>query len=431
MRRNLMAGGVLAGALAVAMLLTASMGWSAPPPPAPPPPPPPPAPAPTPGGGGGNPPPLGAPLAGLTPAQLQSWNQGQSLFLQPATVPEGLGPVYTENACAKCHGGATTPGGSGTRLVTHFGRILNGQFDPMVAFGGPQVQDNGIGRFNGVNFVGEVVPPQATIVAKRRTIPLFGLGLVDAVPDQGFIEAAQFEQANFPATAGVVSEITDPVNGNLRVGKFGWKAQEPSLFDFSADAFVNEMGVTTPVFPAENCPQGNCSLLVANPAKTNPNEPNDTAIQQFTNFVSLLAPPPPGPGSPAANGGTPSAAVAAGQKLFVSIGCAQCHQPTWTTGPNAVAALNNVTFAPYSDFLLHDMGTLADGIAQGSATTTQMRTAPLWGLRFETEYLHDGRATTPDQAIRAHAGQGLAAKTNYTTLNATQQSQLLAFLNSL
>ncbi len=423
MRRDLMAGGVLAGAFVAAVLMFGSIGWSASPPPPPHAPPPPPPPPPT--------PPLGAPLAGLNFDELQRWNVGKAAFLEPEDVPGGLGPVFTENACVVCHGGATATGGSGIHLVTRFGRLINGQYDPMVAFGGPVVQNRGIGKFNGVNFVGEVVPPQATIVAQRRTVPLYGLGLVDAVPDHGFIQAAQFQQAAYPATAGVVSVVTDEVTGQQRVGKFGWKAQEGSVFEFAADAYVNEMGVTTPVFPNENCPQGNCSLLAANPAKTHPNDLTDATVQQFTDFVSFLAPPPPGPGSPAINHGVPSAAVGAGQTLFVSLGCAQCHEPTWTTGPNAVAALNNVTFAPYSDFLLHNMGSLGDGIVQNTAGPTEMRTAPLWGLRFETSFLHDGRASTPTQAILSHAGQGLAARNRFAALNATQQSQLLAFLNSL
>jgi hypothetical protein len=118
------------------------------------------------------PPPAGAPIQGIGQNEFARWNIGKSAFLQPANPPGGLGPVFTEDSCAKCHN-APAPGGSGPRLVTRFGRIVNGQYDQMTAFGGPQVQDKGIGRFNGVNFVGEVVPPQATIVARRRTIPLF------------------------------------------------------------------------------------------------------------------------------------------------------------------------------------------------------------------------------------------------------------------
>jgi CxxC motif-containing protein (DUF1111 family) len=292
----------------------------------------------------------------------------------------------------------------------------------MTAFGGPTLQSQGIGKFNGVNFVGEVVPKQATIVAHRRTIPLFGLGLVDAVPDAALIGLAAQQEETFPQFAGTVSLTVDPDNGAERVGRFGWKAQDPTLFVFSADALVNEMGVTSPVFPVENCPQGNCALLSANPARSNPNQPSDLQVYQLNDFLTFNAPPPPLP---------PNPTTQAGQEIFGLIGCAVCHQPSLQAGPSPSASINGVVFFPYSDFLLHDMGSLGDGITQGTATGTMMRTAPLWGLRFETTFLHDGRATTVDAAIKAHAGQGAAAAAAYGKLNATQKAQLLAFLNSI
>jgi CxxC motif-containing protein (DUF1111 family) len=360
----------------------------------------------------------------LTKNELGRWNAGKAAFLAPATVPGGLGPVFNQAACAQCHGGAEEVGGSSTILTTRFGRVVNNLFDPMVAFGGPTLQAQGIGKFNGVNFVGEVVPAQATIVVHRRTIPLFGLGLVDAIPDSAIMALAEHQATVSPLTAGVPSVVTDPLTGESATGKFGWKAQQPTLFDFAADALLNEVGVTTPIYSSENCPQGNCEILAADPARFSPNQPS-SLIQTLTDFMTFNAPPTPPPS------GTPNPTVAAGAVIFNKIGCASCHQPTWTTGPNVSSSLSNVTFAPYSDFLLHDMGSLGDGIPQGSAGPTQMRTAPLWGLKFEPSYLHDGRAKTVTQAIQAHAGQGAAASHNFSTLTATQQAQLLAFLNSL
>ncbi len=411
--------GRIAGALAIGLgvMGVASFGQMPPPPPGGPQGPP---------TGPPPPPPPGQPFPTLSRSELARWNIGKAAFVQPATVPGGLGPVFNESSCVQCHGGPQAVGGSGLELVTRFGRYVNNQFDPMVAFGGPSIQAKGIGKFNGVNFVGEVVPPQATVVAHRRTIPLYGLGLVDAIPDSILMALAEHQQETSPSTAGVPGMVVDPATGEERVGRFGWKAQEPTLFSFAADAYLNEMGVTTPVFPIENCPQGNCALLAANPAKTNPNEPDTDSIQQITDFLTFTAPPtPPHPSGP------PNPTLQAGQTIFGMIGCASCHQPTWQTGPSPSASLDGVTFAPYSDFLLHDMGSLGDDIVQGSATPTQMRTAPLWGLRFEQTFLHDGRAKTVDQAILAHQGQGTAASHNYSTLTATQKSQLLAFLNSL
>jgi CxxC motif-containing protein (DUF1111 family) len=367
------------------------------------------------------PPPAGAPFSGISQNELARWNAGKAAFLQPVNPPGGLGPVFTENSCVQCHNGPA-PGGSGPRLATRIGRIVNGQFDPMIAFGGPQIQDKGIGVFNGVNFVGEVVPPQATIVAKRRTIPLFGLGLVDAVPDSTFIWLAQEELTTSPQTAGHPAVVVDPLTGHNRIGKFGWKAQEPTLFAFAGDASVNELGVTSPLFPNENCPQGNCALLAANPARTHPNDTTNGVLQQLADFMTFTAPPPRG---------HMGATETAGSTIFMQIQCYTCHTPVLLTGPSPSPELNNVVFAPFSDFLLHDMGTLGDGIVQGAAGPTQMRTAPLWGLRFEGSFLHDGRAPNVDQAIRAHAGQATASRNMYVGLNATQRAQLLAYLNSL
>ena len=309
------------------------------------------------GGSGAN---FGGPLPGLT-ADLQArFYAGQAGFKVVDTVPGGLGPVFNDRSCANCHSSPAVGGGSNT-LETRFGRMVNGQFDPMTEFGGSLIQKQGIGRFNGVNFVGEVVPHQATIVAGRRTTPLFGLGLVAAVPDSTFQQLAALEEQYAPGTAGRVNVVTDLATGQSIVGRFGWKCQHGSLLSFSGDAYLNEMGITTPLVPTENCPQGNCALLYANPATSNPNEPDNDDIQQFTDFMTFLAPPP---------SLSPSSQAKSGAKTFAAIGCANCHFPALRPVVSSpIAALDSVTFFPYSDFLLHDMGSLGDGIAQERGRT--------------------------------------------------------------
>jgi CxxC motif-containing protein (DUF1111 family) len=353
--------------------------------------------------------------------ELARFNTGKQAFLHVEDVAGGLGPVFTESSCVKCHSAGAT-GGAGTRLVTRFGRITAGQFDPMVAFGGSQIQDNGIGLFNGVDFVGEVVPPQATILAHRRTIPLFGLGLVDAVPDGQLLMLAQLQHMMTPQTAGRPSIVVDPVTGQNRIGKFGWKGQQPTVFAFSGDAYLNEIGVTTPLFPHENCPQGDCALLVADPGASPTNDPDNSTIQQLADFVAFLAPPPRGP---------VGRNEIEGEETFIRIGCANCHTQSFQTGPSPIRALSFVEFSPFSDFLLHDMGSLGDGIVQNGTGQREMRTAPLWGLRFQTTLLHDGRAKTISDAILAHDGQSKAARDRFAQLGERQLMQLLAFLNSL
>ena len=367
---------------------------------------------------------FGAPLPGLTSDQLSEFSSGQAQFQDVETVADGLGPVFNESSCSACHtslvSGVAAVGGTNQRLETRFGKITGGAFDPLEELGGSLMQNQGIGRWNGVNFVGEKVPSEANVVAHRRTTPLFGLGLVDAVPDQTFQELARLEKLLTPGTGGTLSIVTNLATGSAAVGKFGWKAQNPTLFQFAGDAYLNEMGITNPQFPNENCPQGDCSLLAANP-KPGLND-DGTDVQEFTDFMMFLAPPPPGPTTPQSK---------AGERIFYLIGCANCHFPTLVTGRNAVAALNQVVFHPYSDFLLHDMGALGDGITQGTATGSLMRTAPLWGLRIQSRLLHDGRALTAQDAILAHDGQGKTARNLYTALTPSQKANLLAFLNSL
>jgi CxxC motif-containing protein (DUF1111 family) len=258
-------------------------------------------------------------------------------------------------------------------------------------------------------------------VARRKTTPLFGLGLVDAVPDRVFVAISRWQKRFTPETAGRPNFVTNLATGKPAVGKFGWKSQVPTLLQFGGDAYLNEMGITSPMFPDENCPQGNCALPPLCDLGPKPND-DGSGPQAAAAFMTFLAPPPRGPRNWQA---------LAGKNVFYEIGCANCHLPVLETGPNPVAALNHVTFQPFSDFLLHDMGSLGDGIEQGQASGREMRTAPLWGLRTRTTLLHDGRASTVSDAILAHDGQGSAARKRFQRLTPHEASNLLAFLDSL
>jgi CxxC motif-containing protein (DUF1111 family) len=363
----------------------------------------------------------GEALSGLTAAQRADFSDGLGEFTQVEKVTDGLGPVFNEPSCAACHSVPAIGGGS-NRQVTRFATRTNGLFDALASLGGSLVQDHAIGQRDGVahNFRPEVVPAAATIIVRRRTTPLFGLGLVDATPDSDFIAAAQQQAARGDGVAGRVNVVDNIRAGMKTVGKFGWKAQVPSLLQFSGDAYLNEMGITTADFPNENCPQGNCAELAFNPA---PGINDDgSGVRALTNYMSMLAPPPRG---------TITGDVTAGEATFERIGCTACHVTTQHTGSNAIASLDRKIYHPYSDFLLHDMGTLGDNLEMGNSTGTEMRTTPLWGLRFINNYLHDGRARTLDQAILAHDGQARGARTQYSTLAADAKAKLIAFLNSL
>jgi CxxC motif-containing protein (DUF1111 family) len=360
----------------------------------------------------------GAPLPGLTAEQLTKFTVGQEDFAEEEEVDEGLGPVFNGDGCGSCHG---TPaiGGTSTVIETRFGRVdANGVFDPLERLGGELRQDRGIGELGFCGLPAEVTPSIANVVGLRRTTSLFGLGLVDAVPDAALVLLAASQPA---ATRGMVNWLTDLASGKQRVGRFGWKNQVATLRTFSGDAYVNEMGITNPIFPDEVCPQGDCSKLTACDTVADP-EDDGSAIENFTNFMTLLAPPQRGP---------TTFTTFLGELAFISVGCADCHTPVQFTGPSPVAALHFVAFQPYSDFLLHDMGALGDGITQGGATGRFMRTAPLWGVSSQPLLLHDGRTSSLDAAIRAHDGQGKAARDRYAALSSLQRSTIIAFLRSL
>jgi len=362
---------------------------------------------------------LGGPLADLTADEQARFAEGQEEFEAVEGPDDGLGPVFNEASCAICHAGPV--GGTNGRVETRFGRTVKGVFDPLAGLGGSLIQDHAIGAVQtGAGefiYVPEAVPSVANVRASRVTTPLFGLGLVDAVPDATLLALAASQKNR---TNGIANMVTEIATGATRVGRFGWKAQVATLHQFSGDAYLNEMGITSPEFPNESCPQGNCAALAFNPVPEMNDDGED--VGKFADFMTMLGPPPQGASTPQ---------TIAGNDAFTKIGCADCHTPTLETGDSPIAALSHKSFHPYSDFLLHDMGSLGDGIVQGQATGALMRTAPLWGLNARPTYLHDGRASTVETAIYAHDGQAKVARNRYRALHAADQQALIAFLKTL
>lgn len=371
----------------------------------------------------GGPPPLvpmfGDPLPGLSLGELKQFVDGRNDFVQVETVASGLGPVFNNVSCVACHGHPAV-GGSSRISVTRYGRSVNGVFDPLTAKGGTLLHQFAINPA-----VREFIPPEANVIAHRRTTPLFGLGLIEAIPDETIRQNAQLAKPD--GVKGKLSTITDVASGQPRVGRFGWKAQHATLLSFAADAYLNEMGITSRFFPHDIAPNGKTNLLQIFDTVADPEDQPDPAtgkadVDRAADFMRLLGAPPTL---------ALTAAAQAGQTLFSQAGCTVCHTPTFTTGTSPVAALNNKSVPLYSDLLLHDMGTLGDGIAQSVAGPREMKTPPLWGLRGNPFYLHDGRAETVDQAIRAHDGEAATAKGRYLQLTPAQKQQMLEFLHSL
>jgi CxxC motif-containing protein (DUF1111 family) len=301
------------------------------------------------------------------------------------------------------------------------------------------------------NLPHEVTPSDATVVNLVRSPQLFGFGLIDNIPDADILaNAAKSPGFNIPK--GVANMVPDE-SAVVRPGKFGQKLTEVSLFQFNADAEFNELGITTnsgpfgdaSMFnPNEHLPQGLPFPTACQPDTNSPQDVNQVNMIKMTQFEALLAPIPQQP---------PTAATTAGETVFNNIGCAACHIQSYTTQQNVtlrttnggkssvIPALSNVTFSPYSDFLLHDMGSGDSGgipfqpHGTGQATLTQWRTSPLWGLTNVLAkaggLMHDNSSTSIDAAIRRHGGDAATVVTNYKGLNSTDEANLLAFLNSL
>ena len=362
---------------------------------------------------------FGDPLSGLDATNLQAFNDGREEFEAVETPEGGLGPIFNDSSCVVCHSAGAT-GGASAVTVTRFGRVSNGKFDPLEALGGSLLQ-----RFAIAPEAQEKIPAQANVIAQRVATPLFGAGLIEAIPDGDILLNAQRRQPD--GVHGRVSTVTDVTTGKTRVGRFGWKLQQATLLAFAGDAYLNEMGVTSRFFPTENAPNGNQALLAKYDLVPDIEDAVDPAtgkgdIDHAADFMRFLAPPPPV---------RMTASALAGGNLFQQMQCTACHMPVMFTGPNPIAALSHQPVPLFSDLLLHDMGSLGDGIEQGVAKGNEMRTAPLWGLRMRPRFLHDGRAATVADAISAHAGEATASANRFKGLKPAQRQQLLDYLNGI
>ena len=372
---------------------------------------------------------MGEPIQGLTPHQVERFTQGAAIFDHTFVPSEGLGPIFNAENCAHCH--ITPIGGASSKIVTRFGVAATATtaFDPLANLGGSLLQAESIDPPTCQEFV----PPEANVVVHRITPPTMGFGLVEAILDDDILANAVNPPPGVHGIASYVQPLEDR-NGPARVGRFGWKDQQATLESFSSDAMLNEMGITNEYLPNENAPNGNLASLAQCDSVADPEDHPDAQgyfmIDRTTDFMKFLAPPPQ----------TPKSGMS-GEAVFEAIGCAACHLSTpFTTSIAAEPGLANVPVKAYSDFLLHDMGSLGDGIVQGMATEHFMRTAPLWGiyLRGPIALLHDGRASGGKTlgenvaiAIEDHDGEGSASRNAFDALGAAQKQALVQFLNSL
>lgn len=361
----------------------------------------------------------GGPLPGLTPAQVALFNEGREDFLETETVEDGLGPAYNATGCAACHN-QTAIGGAGNAAVLRAGSTVNGIFQEPTGGSLIHLFSNSDHRCQ------PRIPADANILARRIPTPIFGGGLTEAIPDQALIALEDPGDRNGDGIRGRAARIIDPATRTPRIGRFGWKAQHATLLAFAGDAYVNEMGITSDLFPNEVGAGLTREQLAACDPVPDPEDRRDPAtgrrsIDRFENFMKFLA----GPGE--ANGG-PTAQR--GRQLFNQIGCESCHVRAIATGPNAIPALNRVPVVAWSDWLLHDIGT-GDGIVQGNASGGEFRTAPLWGMRGRKMLMHDGRALDPASAIGAHGGTAARSRDRFNALPPQDRQALIDFLNTL
>jgi CxxC motif-containing protein (DUF1111 family) len=347
-----------------------------------------------------------------------TFTQGEEAFTKSFTVEEGLGPIFNNVSCVSCHPG----NGRGTPDLALI-RFSIGH-DLIPDMGGPQFQDKAI---PGVPY--EVLPAGVD-TSVRLPPPVFGMGLIENIPVETILSYADETDADGDGISGKPNWVTPPdyvppteVGGGpgQQFGRFGRKASVSSLIQQVAQAFHQDIGITSSFIPVEHFDVGD---TVPDP------EVDELTVMEIVIFLRLLSPPPRGEITPE---------VKRGEVLFERIGCASCHVPTMQTGPSPISALNEVNVHIYSDLLLHDMGeVLADNRPDASATGREWRTAPLWGTRLVADFLggtpfflHDGRATTLEGAIRAHGGEAQKTKETFFNLSEAEQRAIIAFLESL
>jgi CxxC motif-containing protein (DUF1111 family) len=363
---------------------------------------------------------------GFTPQA--TFDADRAVFEERELIEDGLGPVYNAQACAECHQNPVTGATSQVAELRAGHRDSGGNF--VDAPGGSLINQRAINAA-----IQERVPDAENVRTFRMSTTTMGAGFVEAINSNTLVAIANAQPGQSGgAIAGQIIQVpVDEAPGNNRVGRFGWKNQHASLVSFAADAYLNEMGITSPLQPNENTSLGRSVALF----DTVPDVEDDGEdVEIFARFMRALKVPP----RDNALAGTANAVT--GSNLFDSIGCNVCHTRTIVTAAvgtvinggdfTVPAALGNKTIHPFSDYLLHNVGT-GDGVVQngGQATANRVRTRPLWGVRTHPVHMHDGLSLTLNDAILRHAGEATATINRYRNLTGTQRGQILTFLLSL
>jgi CxxC motif-containing protein (DUF1111 family) len=385
----------------------------------------------------------GGPVAGLDGQSIKFFRTALDTFTEVEDVAAGLGPRFNLDSCGGCHVqpavGGTSPSTNPQIAVAK----ANGNTVPsFISLNGPVrearfISDGGVhdlfvitGRPDALGCV--IKQPDFDGELSRRNVifriptPVFGAGLVENTPDQNLINDAA-AVTDRRSASGISGHFNYSGNDGT-ITRFGWKAQDKSLMMFSGEAYNVEMGVTNVLFPNEREYDPSCQLnaLPEDTEEISNGQISVSDVSLFAAFMRLLA-------APEAASATRS--TTSGQRVFNNVGCDLCHIAQHTTAPSSIAGLNHVTYSPFSDFQVHNMGAgLSDQISQGEATGDEFRTAPLWGVGKRIFFLHDGRTDDLLEAILAHGSDkseanGVIAK--FKALASEDQQDLLNFLRSL
>ena len=408
------------------------------------------------------------PFANLDAEQRMRFVVGNSFFTQPwvsagASVSgrDGLGPLFNAAACQDCHirdGRGLPPRERGDALTSAVLRIARADGSPDPTYGRhiqtrslPQLpaeahvsvswQEHEIRLHDGqrvalrqprieVDQWAYGAPADDLKMSLRIAQPMLGLGLLEAIPERAIRQQVIASDNDSPG--GRTQQAIDIASHEPALGRFGWKATQPSVRQQSLDALINDIGITSVLFPQQNCSAIQHERICHKLASGGQPELQADIEAALVFYAQHLAPP--------ARRAHAQPDVLAGEQLFHRIGCASCHRPSWQTSPTAAlpAAADQLIW-PYSDLLLHDLGPgLDDGIIEGAASGRHWRTQPLWGLGqvkvvggAHAGYLHDGRARSLTEAILWHAGEALAARQAWADLPREQREMVLHFLESL
>src|SRR5438105_4145361 len=389
----------------------------------------------------------------------------QGKFDEVEQVSDGLGPLYNAQSCSECHQNPTSGGSSQVSELRVGHRGPHGKFEnPEIPIarsteiikGRSLVNDRAIcpsGAFPGTE-IQERVPDSEHIRTFRVSGNILGDGFVEAVPDQTFVDLAkeQCNKSHHKICGQVLYVPIVEAPGETGVGRFGWKDQQASLLSFAGDAYLNKMGITTRLFPDEVT-----KLCNTAPEPNDPPDPDGLDdLDHFARFIRASK-------APARDSHQAETPVSKrGSELFDKVGCAVCHVRALMTAPAGTKinggkftipdALGAKTFYPYSDFLLHDVGT-GDGIAvpmiehygrrmyetkwknfspeHFQTAKDKLRTAPLWGVRFRNRLMHDGASTTVRESVVRHSGEALEVSHHFQRLSRSDQEALLDFLACL